>query len=391
MSLEFKNKLDAFVKNIILKVGNKDDDIPEIQKEYDDLIEFYEKLTILTNEEFSSLDNAMSKYDSSIKELQEKINIYKSQKDIDEDKIKSMLTASAENIELKEKYKKINEDFNAYKQKYNYLYNENLGYQMKLKTNEKIINDLQDEINNLKKENFEKFEKIIFLEKNYKLNEIKLDQAIEKITKYTIENNDLAKENIELRNNVLDQKKDYQSKLQVLERQVKHLSEANNNILQENNEVQNKLKDYQIYTNFAKENTVKLNKKDFSILEIMSRRAENAELEVQKLVGYVKELKHMNEKLNKKIKPLEDYALLQMKHDHEINIGNTILDLGNKIFSEEEKKEIIKLKNTPNELIQTLIKLKTENLELHNQLKDITIECNQQLREAKLKNKVNDI
>ena len=391
MSVEFKNKLDSFVKNIILKVGNKDDDIPEIQKEYDDLIEFYEKLTILTNEEFSSLDNAMSKYDSSIKELQEKLNIYKSQKDIDEDKIKSMLAASAENIELKDKFKKLNDDFNAYKQKYNYLYNENLGYQMKFKTNEKMIKDLQDEINNLKKENFEKFEKIIFLEKNYKLNEIKLDQAMEKITKYTIENNDLAKTNIELRNSVLDQKKDYQSKLQVLERQVKHLSEANNNILQENNEVQNKLKDYQIYTNFAKANTVKLNKKDFSILETMSRRAENAELEVQKLVSYVKELKSMNDKLNKKIKPLEDYALLQMKHDHEINIGNTILDLGNKVFSEEEKKEIYKLKNTPNELIQTLIKLKTENLELHNQLKDITIECNQQLREAKLKNKVNDI
>ena len=391
MSVEFKNKLDSFVKNIILKVGNKDDDIPEIQKEYDDLIEFYEKLTILTNEEFASLDNAMSKYDSSIKELQEKLNIYKSQKDIDEDKIKSMLAASAENIELKDKFKKLNDDFNAYKQKYNYLYNENLGYQMKFKTNEKMIKDLQDEINNLKKENFEKFEKIIFLEKNYKLNEIKLDQAMEKITKYTIENNDLAKTNIELRNSVLDQKKDYQSKLQVLERQVKHLSEANNNILQENNEVQNKLKDYQIYTNFAKANTVKLNKKDFSILETMSRRAENAELEVQKLVSYVKELKSMNDKLNKKIKPLEDYALLQMKHDHEINIGNTILDLGNKVFSEEEKKEIYKLKNTPNELIQTLIKLKTENLELHNQLKDITIECNQQLREAKLKNKVNDI
>ena len=391
MSVEFKNKLDSFVKNIILKVGNKDDDIPEIQKEYDDLIEFYEKLTILTNEEFSSLDNAMSKYDSSIKELQEKLNIYKSQKDIDEDKIKSMLAASAENIELKDKFKKLNDDFNAYKQKYNYLYNENLGYQMKFKTNEKMIKDLQDEINNLKKENFEKFEKIIFLEKNYKLNEIKLDQAMEKITKYTIENNDLAKTNIELRNSVLDQKKDYQSKLQVLERQVKHLSEANNNILQENNEVQNKLKDYQIYTNFAKANTVKLNKKDFSILETMSRRAENAELEVQKLVSYVKELKSMNDKLNKKIKPLEDYALLQMKHDHEINIGNTILDLGNKVFSEEEKKEIYKLKNTPNELIQTLIKLKTENLELHNQLKDITIECNQQLREAKLKNKINDI
>ena len=386
MSVEFKNKLDIFVKNIIMKVGNKDEDIPEIQKEYDDLIEFYEKLTILTNEEFSSLDNAMSKYDSSIKELQEKINIYKSQKDIDDDKIKSMMGSMAENLELKESYKKINEDYNSYKQKYNFLYNENIGYQMKLKTSEKTINDLQEEISNLKKENFEKFEKIIFLEKNFKLNEIKLSQAMEKVTKYSIENNDLSKENIELRSNLLDQKKTYQSKLLILERQVKHLSEANSNFLQENNEVQNQLKDFQMYTNFAKANTVKLDKKDFSILETMSKRAETAELQVQKLALYVDDLRKMNEKLKHKIKPLEDYALLQIKHDHEINTGNnTTLDFGSKIFTDEEKNEINKLKNEPNELFQALIKLKTENLELHNQLKDITIECNQQLREAKLK------
>ena len=386
MSVEFKNKLDAFVKNIIMKVGNKEEDIPEIQKEYDDLIEFYQKLTILTNEEFSSLDSAMSNYDSSINELQEKINIYKSQKDIDDDKIKSMMGSMAENIELKDSYKKINEEYNSFKQKYNFLYNENIGYQMKLKTNEKLINDLQEEIATLRKENFEKFEKIILLEKNFKLNEIKLSQSMEKITKYSIENNDLSKENIELRNNLLDQKKTYQSKLLILERQVKHLSEANTNFLQENNEVQTQLKDFQMYTNFAKANTVKLNKKDFSILETMSKRAETAELEVQKLAAYVEDLKKMNEKLKHKIKPLEDYALLQIKHDHEINTGNdTIFDFGNKIFSDEEKKEINKLKNEPNELFQALIKLKTENLELHNQLKDITIECNQQLREAKLK------
>ena len=386
MSVEFKNKLDIFVKNIIMKVGNKDEDIPEIQKEYDDLIEFYEKLTILTNEEFSSLDNAMSKYDSSIKELQEKLNIYKSQKDIDDDKIKSMMGSMAENLELKESYKKINEDYNSYKQKYNFLYNENIGYQMKLKTSEKTINDLKEEISNLKKENFEKFEKIIFLEKNFKLNEIKLSQAMEKVTKYSIENNDLSKENIELRNNLLDQKKTYQSKLLILERQVKHLSEANSNFLQENNEVQTKLKDFQMYTNFAKANAVKLDKKDFSILETMSKRAETAELQVQKLALYVNDLRKMNEKLKHKIKPLEDYALLQIKHDHEINTGNnTTLDFSSKIFTEEEKNEINKLKNEPNELFQALIKLKTENLVIHNQLKDITIECNQQLREAKRK------
>ena len=386
MSDELKNKLDSFVKNIIIKFGNKQEVIPEIQKEYDELIEFYEKFSILTNEEFSSLDKAMNKYDLSIKDLKEQINILKNQKDTNEDKIKSMMKEIEDNRELKENYSKLNEDYNSIKQKYNCCHKENIGFQMKLKENEKLINNFQAEISNLKKENFEKFERIIILEKNNKLNEIKLGETIEKLTKYTIENNDLAKSNIELRNNYLDQKKEYQSKLLVLERQVKHLSDANINFVQENNEVQSKLKDFQIYTNMAKVNKKQLNKEDFSILETMSMRAECAEAEVQKLRASLNELKMINEKLNKKINPLENYVFLQMKHDHEINIENdTLFNLQNKIFTEEEKMEINKLKNHPNELMQTLIKLKTENLELHNQIKDITIECNQQLREAKSK------
>ena len=386
MSDELKNKLDSFVKNIIIKFGNKQEVIPEIQKEYDELIEFYEKFSILTNEEFSSLDKAMNNYDLSIKDLKEQINILKNQKDTNEDKIKSMMKEIEDNRELKENYSKLNEDYNSIKQKYNCCYKENIGFQMKLKENEKLINNFQAEISNLKKENFEKFERIIILEKNNKLNEIKLGETIEKLTKYTIENNDLAKSNIELRNNYLDQKKEYQSKLLVLERQVKHLSDANINFVQENNEVQSKLKDFQIYTNMAKVNKKQLNKEDFSILETMSMRAECAEAEVQKLRASLNELKMINEKLNKKINPLENYVFLQMKHDHEINIENdTLFNLQNKIFTEEEKMEINKLKNHPNELMQTLIKLKTENLELHNQIKDITIECNQQLREAKSK------
>ena len=201
-----------------------------------------------------------------------------------------------------------------------------------------------------------------------------------------MDNNDLTMTNKELRNNYLDQQKNYQNKLLVLEKQLKNLTEANNNFVQENNEVQIKLKDFQMYTNMAKVNKKDLNPEDFSILETMSKRAESAELEVQRLLTFIEELKALNEKLRNKIKPLEDYALLQIKHDHEINTGiDTIYDLKNKIFTDEEKTEIDKLKNDPNQLLQSLIKLKTENLELHNQLKDITIECNQQLREAKRK------
>ncbi len=383
MSEELKNMLDSFVKYVIGIVDLKEYK-EEIANKYNELIDFYGKLYILTSEDFESFQKDLSETES----LQEQIKAYKAQKEIDQDKIKSMMSELANNIELTEKHKKLNEDYNALVQKYNVVYNENTGNQMKLKNNENLINDLQKEISNAKKENFEKFEKINELEKNYKLCEMKLNQANEKINKITIENNDLTKNNTELKNTYLDQQKNYQNKLLLLERQIQHLTDANNTFAEENNNVQTQLKEFQLWTNKVRVETPPIQEKDFSILEVMSQRAERAELEVQKLLTYIDELKALNEKLRNKIKPLEDYALLQIKHDHEISMGNvSIFDIQNKIFTDEERKEIFKLKNEPNELIQTLIKIKTENLELHKHIKDITIECNQQLREARWKTK----
>ena len=380
MSEELKSLLNSFVTYVIGKIDQKD--LPEIQKKYEELIDSFDKYSILTKEDLEDFEKIANENDS----LKEEVNSYKSQKEINEDKIKSMMTELANNMELNEKYKKLNEDYNAIVQKYNVCYNENTGNQMKLKNNENLINDLQKEMGNVKKENFEKFEKINELEKNYKLCEMKLNQANEKINKITIENNDLTKNNTELKNTYLEQQKNYQNKLLVLERQIQHLTDANNTFAEENNNVQTQLKEFQLWTNKIKVETPPIEEKDFSILEVMSQRAERAELEVQKLLTYIDELKALNEKLRNKIKPLEDYALLQIKHDHEINTGiDTIYDLKNKVLTDEERTEIDKLKNEPHELLQSLIKLKTENLELHNQLKDITIECNQQLREAKRK------
>jgi len=380
MSEELKSLLNSFVTYVIGKIDQKD--LSEIQKKYEELIDSFDKYSILTKEDLEDFEKIANENDS----LKEEVNSYKSQKEINEDKIKSMMAELANNMELNEKYKKLNEDYNAIVQKYNVCYNENTGNQMKLKNNENLINDLQKEISNAKKENFEKFEKINELEKNYKLCEMKLNQANEKINKITIENNDLTKNNTELKNTYLDQQKNYQNKLLLLERQIQHLTDANNTFAEENNNVQTQLKEFQLWTNKVRVETPPIQEKEFSILEVMSQRAERAELEVQKLLTYIDELKALNEKLRNKIKPLEDYALLQIKHDHEINTGiDTIYDLKNKVLTDEERTEIDKLKNEPHELLQSLIKLKTENLELHNQLKDITIECNQQLREAKRK------
>ena len=184
MSEELQNNLDSFMKFIIGKVDQKE--LGNIEEKYNQLIE--------------NLNNLIEDNDSLkkfISELEAQIKDDKAQKEIDSDKIKSMMSELSNNMKLNDKYKKLNEDYNKLNEKFNFYKNENAEFQMKLKNNEKLINDLQEEIATLRKENFEKFEKIILLKKNFKLNEIKLSQSMEKITKYSIENNDLSKENIE--------------------------------------------------------------------------------------------------------------------------------------------------------------------------------------------------
>ena len=387
MDEELKSRLDAFVLNTTKKIQKKEL-IPEIQQEYDELIEFINKLEILTTDDLEKIELETNNCLSELKKSNEKVNLLTTQKKVLEEKIKLMQEELLKNSNLEEQYKTLNDNYNLLKEK-NIVDNEEISnYQIKLRNNEILVNDLQKELDKVKQENFEKGEKITNYEREIKEKEAKIQVNIQKINIITDEKNNLLNLNDELKNKNSEQRKTYENKIKILEKQLKHLSDANNNFVQENNEVHTQLKDFQMITNMAKANTKKLNKEDFSILEVMSKRADNAEMEVQKLLSHVDELKSLNEQIKKKIKPLEDYALLQIKHDHEISIGNdTIFDIQNKIFTEEQKREIFKLKNDPNELFQALIRLKTENLELHKQIKDITIECNQQLREIRWKNK----
>ena len=387
MSEEIKSRLDTFVSNMTKRIEKKEL-MPEIQQEYDELIEFLDKFSILKNEEFEALEQAMSKYDLSVKKLEDQIKIHENQKKINEEKIKSLKDELNQTINLQEQYKTLNNDYTILKKNFEKELTEKNNLLQKNKINEKLISELQGEITKVKNDNYTKSNKILELEKDQKKLESKILSNTEQINQIISEKADISKQCNALNEQILEQKKGYEDKIKVLEKQLKHLSEANSTFVQENNKVESQLKDFQILTNMAKVNTKKLKKEDFSILEVMSNRAESAEMEVQKLLKYIEQLKNLNNEIRNKIKPLEDYALLQIKHDHEISMGNvSILDIQNKVFTEEERREIYKLKNEPNELIQTLIKIKTENLELHKHIKDITIECNQQLREARWKAK----
>ena len=385
MTEEIKSRVDVFVQKLTHNLEKKEL-MPEIQQEYDEVLEFLDKFTCLRNEEFEALEKAMSKYDANVKNYENQIKVHENQKKIDDEKIKNLKDELNKTINLQEQYKTLNDDYTNLKKNFEKELTENQNNSQKNKNNEKIISELQAEISKLKNDNYIKSNRITELEKEQKKYESKILSNTEQINQIISEKSDLAKQCNELNNKNVEQKNNYEEKLKVLEKQLRNLSEANSTFVQENNKVESQLKDFQILTNMAKVNTKKLKKEDFSILEVMSNRAESAEMEVQKLLKYIEQLKHLNNEIKNKIKPLEDYALLQIKHDHEISMGNvSIFDIQNKVFTEEERKEIYKLKNEPNELIQTLIKIKTENLELHKHIKDITIECNQQLREARWK------
>jgi chromosome segregation ATPase len=374
MSDELKNKLDTFVKNIIVKLNNKED-IPEIQKEYDELIEFYEEFSILTNEEFASLDKAMNNYDSSIKDLQEQINILKIQKKTDEEKIKSLIKELEDNKELKEKFNKVNDEYISMKQKYNCCYNDNIGFQMKIKINEKLIIELQNEINNLKKENFEKFENLNELQRDSKLKERTIEELNQKLTKISSSTSELEKKNKELTTELTSKKIYYENQIITLKKQIDQLSNSNYTLTKENNEIQNQLKDFQIYTSMVKVKKTKIDEKDFSIIEIMSQRAEKAEYDNLLLKNINDELKNEIAELKKKIEPMENITLLHVKNDISDNGESNKND-----FSQDDIYEIEKIKNEPKELLDMIFKLKNENIYLHNELKNITVECNQRLR-----------
>ena len=116
MDEELKSRLDTFVLKTTKKIEKKEL-IPEIQQEYDELIEFINKLAILTNDEFEKIEVYMNKYESELKQSKDQINSLILQNKYNEDKIKSLQDELAKNSSLEEQYKILNINYNILKEK----------------------------------------------------------------------------------------------------------------------------------------------------------------------------------------------------------------------------------------------------------------------------------
>ena len=384
MGEEFKNTLDTFIKDIILKIPDKSI-LGEMENKYNDLTEQYYKLTVLSKEELESLDNDMTNYENLIKEKDKNIedlnNQLSTQKKEYEDKINLFLQDIKRNEQYEYENQQLKTKYTELENKYRACNNDNIQLSIQVKDDEMTITKLQNENKKIKKENFEKFENLNELQRDSKLKERTIEELNQKLTKISSSTSELEKKNKELTTELTSKKIYYENQIITLKKQIDQLSNSNYTLTKENNEIQNQLKDFQIYTSMVKVKKTKIDEKDFSIIEIMSQRAEKAEYDNLLLKNINDELKNQILELKKKIEPMESITLLNVKNDIKDN-GES----NNNNFSQDDINEIEKIKNEPKELLDMIFKLKNENIYLHNELKNITIECNQRLRDKSKKN-----
>ena len=378
MGEEFKNTLDTFIKDIILKIPDKSI-LGEMENKYNDLTEQYYKLTVLSKEEFESLDNDMTNYENLIKEKDQNIedlnNQLSTQKKEYEDKINLFLQDIKRNEQYGYENQQLKTKYTELENKYRACNNDNIQLSIQVKDDEMKITKLQNENKKIKKENFEKFENLNELQRDSKLKDRTIEELTQKLTKISSSTSELEKKNKELTTELTSKKIYYENQIIILKKQIDQLSNSNYTLTKENNEIQNQIKDFQIYTSMVKVKKTKIEEKDFSIIEIMSQRAEKAEYDNLLLKNINDELKNEIAELKKKIEPMENITLLHVKNDISDNGESNKND-----FSQDDIYEIEKIKNEPKELLDMIFKLKNENIYLHNELKNITIYCNQRLR-----------
>ena len=366
--------------------------IINLQKEnFNQKLNFLQK-SIITSERFKvekekkeeELKNLKSDYDilkGKYDMIKDEMEIYKKNLKKNFNMEKEIRLLTEENEKLCQKIKDLNEkddykiQFFDLEKKYNTLSNEK--------------EDLLLERNQLKNDNSELNEQIETrnqqinnLENNIKLNK----HLIEEKTK---ENEGLIKEkNVfglklkEIEFNAKNNKTLYENQNKEIKKELSKLYKEHEELKLENKKMSEQIKNYQNYTGLAKASKENLSKKDFSMLETMSRRVEEGENLINDLKNLAEGLDQENKNLKEKKELMENLLFYYMKLNGE-SIEN--LNIKNIKLNENDYQEIMNLKVDSETLIKMLFKTKQENLKLLQNIQELTSEYNQRLRDLSLK------
>ena len=403
-----KEKIDSIVEDSlsdsVKQINELKEEKASLTKQNSELAE-KNKLLNIKNEEiaqkFSVLEKSLNKSTNDLKNitiLEQKLNELQA----DYDLLKSQFAAKQDEISM---YKKNLKKYYSMEKEIKQLTSENEklsikmrelssadNYKLKFEEVSQLNEKMKIENTNINKQNYKYKQEIELLANELEQTKEKLDKVEneKKLKNYQLE--EKIKENIK----IINEKEDIMARIKeaeynlktnkiMIENQNKEFKKEidklrqENNILKKEKEFLNKeLQKFKTYTNMAKVSRETLSKKDFSLLETMSRRVEESESLTGNLKQMIQRLDNINSSLKDRNEKLENIILFYMKERGEFK---DIDEIDENLRGEKGFQEISEMKYDREVLLNMVFKLKQEIIKVNQNLQQITVEANTRIRD----------
>ena len=403
-----KEKIDSIVEDSlsdsVKQINELKEEKASLTKQNSELAE-KNKLLNIKNEEiaqkFSVLEKSLNKSTNDLKNitiLEQKLNELQA----DYDLLKSQYAAKQDEISM---YKKNLKKYYSMEKEIKQLTSENEklsikmrelssadNYKLKFEEVSQLNEKMKIENTNINKQNYKYKQEIELLTNELEQTKEKLDKVEneKKLKNYQLE--EKIKENIK----IINEKEDIMARIKeaeynlktnkiMIENQNKEFKKEidklrqENNILKKEKEFLNKeLQKFKTYTNMAKVSRETLSKKDFSLLETMSRRVEESESLTGNLKQMIQRLDNINSSLKDRNEKLENIILFYMKERGEFK---DIDEIDENLRGEKGFQEISEMKYDREVLLNMVFKLKQEIIKVNQNLQQITVEANTRIRD----------
>ena len=373
-----KQNNDLIDKNKILNKNNE-----EIAQKFSVLEKSLNQSTIdlkykaVLEQKVKELQSDKELLESKVKAKDDEIAMYKKNLKKYYSMEKEIKQLTAENEKLSIKMRELNSADN-----YKLKFEEASQVMEKLKVENENINKqnnkLRQELEYINSELEQAKEKLNKVENEKKLKNYQLEEKIKENIQIINEKEDIMIRIKEVEYNLKTNKTMIDNQNKEFKKEIDKLRQENNILKKEKEFISKELQKFKTYTNMAKVSKETLTKKDFSLLETMSRRVEESESLTGNLKQMIQRLDNINSSLKDRNEKLENIILFYMKERGEFK---DIDEIDENLRGEKGFQEISEMKYDREVLLNMVFKLKQEIIKVNQNLQQITVEANTRIRD----------
>ena len=373
-----KQNNDLIDKNKILNKNNE-----EIAQKFSVLEKSLNQSTIdlkykaVLEQKVKELQSDKELLESKVKAKDDEIAMYKKNLKKYYSMEKEIKQLTAENEKLSIKMRELNSADN-----YKLKFEEASQVMEKLKVENENINKqnnkLRQELEYINSELEQAKEKLNKVENEKKLKNYQLEEKIKENIQIINEKEDIMIRIKEAEYNLKTNKTMIDNQNKEFKKEIDKLRQENNILKKEKEFISKELQKFKTYTNMAKVSKETLTKKDFSLLETMSRRVEESESLTGNLKQMIQRLDNINSSLKDRNEKLENIILFYMKERGEFK---DIDEIDENLRGEKGFQEISEMKYDREVLLNMVFKLKHEIIKVNQNLQQITVEANTRIRD----------